>query len=425
MIEAEFTLLLLTLLVGVMIVAALLLKGVSEKLGLPAIVAYLLLGIGLQAIDRAHHLQTESAQSVLNFLAELGLICLLFRVGLESNLSGLRRQLPRASVILVGDLLFSGLLGFGLAFYGLHWPLVTSLVVSLALIATSVGISINVWQEAKALSSPTGELLLDIAEMDDIAAIALMSLLFALLPFIQEAAAPGASLPSAIVSATALGDASHILFTTLAAFCLRVGLFTTLCLGFSRYAERPLIRLFEALEPAPDPMLTVAGIGFITAAIAGFLGFSVAVGAFFAGLVFSRDPEAVTFDASFGTLSELFVPFFFINIGLGLNLQAVSQTATLGLVISLVAIAGKLIGVGITAGNTVSPCSAVLLSLSMMPRAEITMVVLQKGQSLGDGVIPPVVFGAMVTMTLVTCSITPLCLRPLLRRWRPYLELTS
>lgn len=281
MIEPEVTLLLL----GSTIVLALRLKGWFQQWGLPALVAYLLLGLGLQMVHSAGSLHQAPVQSVFAFLAELGIISLLFRVGLESHLAGLCRQLPRASVIWVGNL--------------------------------------------------------------------------------------------------------------------------------------------EQIEPAPDPMLTMVGIGFITAAIAGFLGFSVAVGAFFAGLVFSRDPEAVTFDASFGTLSEFFVPFFFIHIGLNLGLAALPSAFGLGILLSVVAIAGKLIGTGLPAWFTVGRRSAVLLSLSMVPRAEIAMVILQKGRFLGDGGIPPTIFGAMVRVSLLTCIVTPLGLRPLFRRWQLELQAAS
>jgi Kef-type K+ transport system membrane component KefB len=61
--------------------------------------------------------------------------------------------------------------------------------------------------------------------------------------------------------------------------------------------------------------VVVAGISFLIAALAGLLGFSVAIGAFFAGLVFSRDPDSVKLDGLFDTFYEIFVPFFFIGIG--------------------------------------------------------------------------------------------------------------
>lgn len=92
-----------------------------------------------------------------------------------------------------------------------------------------------------------------------------------------------------------------------------------ICLVLFRYLEKPMTRLFERLEPSPDPMLMVAGTAFIIAALAGLMGFSalkdtashIAVGTFFAELAFCRDPDAINFDASFGTLYDFFVPFFF------------------------------------------------------------------------------------------------------------------
>lgn len=115
----------------------------------------------------------------------MGIISLLFRVGLESNLAGLIRQLPCASFILLGNLSCSGILGFLAASKLLSLKLIHSLFISIAMIATSVGISVSVWQEAKVLDTDNGELLVDIAEMDDIAAIALMSLFFAMIPVLN------------------------------------------------------------------------------------------------------------------------------------------------------------------------------------------------------------------------------------------------
>ncbi len=181
MIEGETLLLLLVLLVGVTVILAILIKAALEQVGIPPLVGYLLLGIAMGLLNSRAHFLTSPVREVYAFLAELGIISLLFPVGLESNLAGLIRQLPRASFILLGNLSFSGILGFLAASKLLQLQLIPSLFLSIALMATSVGISVSVWQEAKALHTEDGELLIDIAEMDDIAAIALMSLFFAAL----------------------------------------------------------------------------------------------------------------------------------------------------------------------------------------------------------------------------------------------------
>ncbi|MEO1467171.1 MAG: cation:proton antiporter, partial [Cyanobacteria bacterium J06633_1] len=308
---------------------------------------------------------------------------------------------PRASFILLGNLACSGILGFLAASKLLNLELIPSLFISIAMMATSVGISVSVWQEAKVLDTDNGELLVDIAEMDDIAAIALMSLFFAIIP---------------VLNGDVEGNILPVFVRTVFPFVLKVSIFATFCLVLFRYLEQPMTRWFERLEPAPDPMLMVAGTAFIIAALAGLMGFSVAVGAFFAGLAFCRDPDAINFDASFGTLYDFFVPFFFINIGLQLEVRSVDTSLKLVLVLLLVAIVGKVIGTGLPAILTTDRNTALLLSISMIPRAEIAMIIMERGRQLGDWAVSPQIFTSMVIVSAITCAGSPLLLRPLLQK---------
>ena len=409
MIEGETLQLLLVLLVGVTIILALLIKAGLERIGIPPLVGYLLLGTGIGLLDNQVHFLTPPVREVYAFLGELGIISLLFRVGLESNLAGLWRQLSRASFLLLGDVVFSGGLTFVSAYYWLGLDLIPSVFITIAFIATSVGISVSVWQSAKVLDSPNGELLLDIAEMDDIVAIALMSLLFAMIPVFQG---------------DIVADFSLIFVQTIVPFLLKVAIFGIFCLILFRYLEQPITRFFERLEPSPDPILMVVkdpilmivGMVFIIAAIAGLMGFSAAVGAFFAGLVFGGDPDAVKFDASFATLYKFFVPFFFIHLGLQLQLESLSGSWILGLVLLIVAFLGKVIGTGGLALITGGRSSALLLGVSMVPRAEITMVVMERGRELGDWAVSSPIFTTTILVSAITCIVSPLILRPLLQK---------
>jgi Kef-type K+ transport system membrane component KefB len=199
----------------------------------------------------------------------------------------------------VGDVFLSGGLGFAVSYFFLNLPLISSLFVAIALTATSVGVSVAVWQETGAIKSPDGQLLVDIAEMDDISGIALMALLFAVVPHlkggVEGALLPVVALPLAIVLLKLVG-------------------FGAFCIGFSRYLEHYISDFFRRLKSRPAPMLLVAGTGFIIAGLAGLIGFSVAIGAFFAGLVFSRDPKAVRLDASFGAaLRTIHAVFLYLH----------------------------------------------------------------------------------------------------------------
>ena len=163
-------------------------------------------------------------------------------------------------------------------------------------------------------------------------------------------------------------------------------------------------------------MLMVAGTAFIIAALAGLLGFSVAVGAFFAGLVFCRDPDAVKFDASFATLYGFFVPFFFIHIGLQLEIESFTTSLNLVSILLIVSVLGKVVGTGLPAILTTGKTSALLLSLSMVPRAEITMVIMEIGRQLGDWAVSPQIFTSMIIVSAITCILSPMVLRPLLQK---------
>ena len=393
---------LLVMTVGVLIVLAILIRSGFERIRIPPLIGYMALGFALNLVDSRLQFLNEVVRGGLEFLASLGVITLLFRVGLESDLPGLARQFPRACVIWIGNMVLSAVLGYFTAYHLLGLELIPSLFIATALTATSVGISVAVWSEAGAIQSPLGEILVDAAEMDDITGVAIMALLFALAPVLRDGA-EASLLP--------------VLAETGLLFLVKLIAFGAFCILFSRYAEHPLTHFFSKSRAAPQPMLFVAATGFIIAALAEFLGFSVAIGAMFAGLVFSRDPEAVKLDAGFGTLCELFAPFFFIGIGLHLDFASLSTALGLGAVLLVPAILGKVIGAGGPALLMTGWAGAGLIGVSMVPRAEIAMIIMQQGYKLGEWAVPPEAFAGMVLVSAVTCIVTPLVAFSMLRRW--------
>lgn len=393
---------LLILLLGLIIVAAILIRCGFKKIGIPTLIGFILLGFLLRWVNTQKPFLNEQALDVFELLAQIGLITLLFRVGLESNLKGLLKQIRHASLIWVGNVFFSGVVGVVVAYYLLHLEIIPSLFIGVALTATSVGISVSVWQESEALNSPTGELLIDVAEMDDITGIMFMVLLFSAVPVLK-----GASGTSLWFS---LGQSLGILFLKLVAFGV-------VCVLFSRYAEKHVTRFICGMKHSPDPMLMIAAFGFIIASLAALLGFSFALGAFFAGLVFSRDPNAVKLDSSFESLYDFFAPFFFIGIGLSMNPQSLTPALGIGGVLLITAVLGKLIGNAAFSLAVTGWIPSVLLSISMIPRAEIAMVVMQRGKDLGEWAVPEKTFSAMVMVTLATSLLAPIILRKGLKKW--------
>jgi Kef-type K+ transport system membrane component KefB len=389
------------LLVGLAVIAAGLIKSALRLLGIPALVGFVLLGFALRLADAHWPFLSEPVHHAFNFLADLGVIALLFRIGLDSHPGALAAKLPNASAVWLGDITGSALLGFLAAWYWLELALIPSLIVTAALTATSVGVSVSAWQENNALNSSNGQLLVDVAELDDVSAVALMALLFALIPVLEQ----NQGAPWSAVGMAAGGFAAKLI------------LFVGACYLFSRYLEQRLTRFAARLEPAPECMLTVAGVGIVIAAIAAALGFSFAVGALFAGLVFSRDPKAVKTEKSFQDIYAFLTPFFFINIGLHVSPEQLSSGAGLGLMLLLAAAAGKFIGAGSASLFSAGAAGATLIGISMIPRAEIAMIVMHQGRQLGDWAVPDEIYAGMVFVTMASCIAAPLVLQRLLRRW--------
>jgi Kef-type K+ transport system membrane component KefB len=384
------------LLIGALVALSILVKAALEQPSLPPLVGYLILGFALRWISRSLMPLGQMGQEVLEVLAKLGVVALLFRVGLESNLRELLGQLRSASFIWVVNVVLSGVAGY-LAGQWIGLDATGSILIAVAMTATSVGIPSRIWREAKLLDTPNGRRFLDVAELDDISGVILLGMLLSVLPVLKSG---GSVLETATVEA--------------AWFIGKLLIFAIACMLFSLLAEERITRFFRRIESAPDPMLVVAGLGFIIAAVAGLLGFSLAIGAFFAGLAFSRDPERVKLDASFSSLYELFTPFFFIGIGFAIAPGSLAAGLAVGMVLLPVAVAGKIVGTGLPARVCTGWTGALGLGLSMIPRAEITMIIMQAG--LEQDVIAPAVYSGMVLVSAVTCVVVPILLRWLMKR---------
>jgi Kef-type K+ transport system membrane component KefB len=387
-------------LIGSLLVLDMLLQAALRRTAVPAVVVHVGLGFALALLEWRWGWVGESGRGAVDFLGSVGIVFLLFRVGLESKVSKLLENLRGAALVWVADVTVSGAAGFLVSHYGLGLELVPSLFVAVSMTATSVGVGVAVWREEGALDTKRGQLLLDVAELDDISGIVLMAVLFALAPMLHDG--------SGVVIGASIGWTAAGVLARLMLFALAVAL-------FARYLEAPLTGLFSRLEPVPDRLISVVCMGLIVAAAADALGFSLAIGAFFGGLAFSRDPQAVKLDAYFDPLYDFFTPFFFVAIGLRIDPAALGMALPLGLVLLVVAALGKVLGAGGGSLIVLRPSGAALLGVSMIPRAEIAMVVMQYGMLLGSWAVSDEIFSAMVVVSLLSCTLAPIVIRMRLR----------
>ena len=388
-------------LVGILIVLAILMKSLLRRIGVPEVAGYLFVGILFAFLDFEFGFLTPQAVEVLAFLGNLGIIALLFRVGVESDTRALLHQLRKASAIWVGNVAFSA----GTAFLAARWVLGMALIPSLfaagVLTASSVGASISVWRQEGQMGTLDFDLFLDVAELDELAGVIVMGVLLSVAPTLH--AGEDVSVAPLVVKSALW-------------FLFKLFVIVGACFLFARFMQRPLLDFFDRLELPPDRLLSVVGVAMLIAAAAGALGFTVGIGAFFAGLTFSQVRDLVTEEASFDSLYDFLTPFFLITIGLRVSPDSLGLMVGMGGVMLVAAVVGKLVGGAVGWRFAGSRRTTSTLALSLIPRAEIAMVVLDAGHRLGEWAMPDAFFSAMVFVSFATCLVGPLALRWHFRR---------
>lgn len=386
--------------VGTVVFLAIAGKGVLNRARIPPLVGYLVLGVAAGVVaDETNAIGTDGLKA-LEALGLVGVTVLLFRVGLKSNVQALAAQLRRATPIWLGNILASACLGYAAAAWVLGWSTLPSIVVAIALTATSVGVAAQVWNEADKLDTPEGELFIDVAELDDITGVVAVAALLSVLVSLPES------------GEWSFGAVAASLGTVVA---LLAG-FVAVMYAFAHWVEPHATRLFERAERPPHPMLLVVATGLVFAGAAELLGLSVAVGAFFAGLAYSRDPVAVQYERDFEVIYELFVPFFFIHVGLQITPSVLSSAILPGLVLLVAGVLGKVLGNVVPALWVAGGSTAALLTVSMIPRAEIALLVSQQVEAMGY--ISSQVLSSIVFVSAVTCVVAPWLLQRMLRDQR-------
>lgn len=403
----------LVLIFGLLLVCCLLLKAGMDRFSLPPILGYLLIGMLLALAEHRFPLLEGEAETMLEFLASAGITILLFRVGIESDLHALWDELPRAALLWLPNMLISGVPAYFITHNWLGYELVPSLFVATAMTATSVGVSIAIWEENNKVNTKEGGLLLDTAELDDISGVALMALLFSIAPLLKQFSTGQES-----VSANH-SEIWSTLGTDAGMFLLKFALFVAAMLLAGKYLEKPLAHCARKIGSKVTVLIFVVGLGFAIAGTAGLIGLSLPIGALFGGLLLSRHREDYGVKPFYGSLYLLFIPFFFIYIGFQIDPSVIAASVGVGLALTAVAVLGKVVGTAAFAWLFTGVQGTFLIGASMVPRAEITMVVIERGRQLGPWAMPDDLYAAMVFVTAATCLGTALFLHWALRRWEP------
>ncbi len=372
---------------------------ISLRLGQPSVLGELLVGLllGPSLVDLLHlsYFSNEHLALTIHEMAELGVLMLMFLAGLELNLSDLAETGKTAAFAgTLGVVVPLGLgLGVGLLF---DMSFTSALFLGLILAATSVSISAQTLMELGVLRSRVGLSLLGAAVFDDILVVLGLSIFTAL---------------------TSSGGGS-LLTVALIAGRMMVFLGGGMVLGMRLLPA--LSRRVARLPISQGLLAFVVVVMLLYGWTAEMLGSMAAItGAFMAGLIFSRSPVKERIESGMAALAYgLFVPVFFINVGLTANLRELTgPTLWIFLVTVITAIIGKIFGAGLGGlWGGLSRLEALQLGIGMVSRGEVGLIVAAVG--LNEGLISAQVFSALVGVIILTTLLTPPMLRTAFRKPR-------
>jgi Kef-type K+ transport system membrane component KefB len=372
---AEVTKVLLALFV--MLAAAKLMAELFERLRQPAVAGEILAGV----LIGPSVLGWVTPSDVTGTLAEIGVIFLLFTVGLETKPAAIFRVGKSAAAVAV--------LGVAAPFLG-GWLLmrwwggtgIEALFVGTAMVATSVGITARVLSGLGLLDAPTSRIILGAAVIDDILGLLVLG----------------------VMSSLAAGTVNYVEIGTTAA--LAIGFTVFMALVGARVVTRVAPKI-QSLRIAKS--LFVFGLLLCLGLAVGgaYVGVAAIIGAFLAGMALAEAAEGDhDLHEQTSGVTEFLVPFFLVNIGMQLKLDVFRDPAVILLcaLVTLVAVATKLVGCGAGAWN-LGARRAAQVGMGMVPRGEVGIVVAQIGLSLG--VIDAELYGVVLFMAVATTLIAP------------------
>lgn len=373
-----------------------------ERLGQPSLVGEIIVGIVLIYPTVNDHLQLDdpTSMSTISLFAQLGVIFLVFSIGLETRSSEVRKVGRTAFLVALLGVVVPFVMGLSLI---LVWKGVMmmgeALFLGAALVATSVAITARVLQEVNAMKREEAMIILSAAVIDDVMGIVVLTMVAGL---------SGGTLNIVDLVTTIVLASAFVVF-----FLFFGGrIVAKLTSDDSRLSVVKRARGHDA--PLVLALIFCLGMSLL----AEYLKLAAIIGAFFAGMAFAEVKDKFHLEARFGTLTSLMAPFFFVFLGLqikGFGWSLVWLVSTM--LIIMIAILSKWIGCMLPVWKSRGSHSASIVGVGMIPRGEVGMIVALVG--LGSGMISTDIYASVIFMAIATSMIAPTVLKRLLMSEHP------
>lgn len=356
----------------------------AVRLGQPAVLGKLIVGVllGPAVLGWVHN------GEFIHDMSEIGVLLLMFIAGLETDLEQLKKNWKAAFAVAFGGIIlpFAGGYAMGELF---GFTNLESLFLGVILSATSVSISVQVLKDMNRLNTPEGSTILGAAVVDDILVVLLLAVLMSFSGSGEEVS-------------LGLLVGKKVLFFVIA---ILAGLFAV-----------PRIMKWLAPLRVTEAVITAAlVICFAYAYFAEAMGMAGIIGAFAAGLAIAQTSFKTTVEVKLEPIAySLFVPVFFVSIGLNVTFDGLGGQLGFAVMLTLVAVLAKWGGAWIGARLTgFDSRSASVIGTGMISRGEVALIIAASG--LAEGLLAPEYFTSVILVVIVTTLLTPPLLKVIFR----------
>jgi CPA2 family monovalent cation:H+ antiporter-2 len=327
---------------------------------------------------------------ILNLFAEIGVILLLFIVGMEFPIEKLRNIGKKALVIAMTEALGTFAIGFVVA-QSLHYSVYNSLFLALAISVTSTVIVMRILEELDLIKHEASSIILGVAVIEDIIIISMLAIL--------QSIGSTASISS---------SSSSSLFPNLA---VSVGTVLAFIVGVLIIGSKTIPKFVNYIGKTNQHdllIVAVLGVAFGLSFIAQEIGISVATGAFFAGVLIAESKISSVTKVLATPLKDMFAAIFFVSVGALMDISVLPMFIVPALILIIVSIAAKFLTVVIAArAQKISLLTSIRSAFGLSSSGgELALVVAKGGADVG-GSTSSFLLPMVGTMTIITTFVTP------------------
>lgn len=419
--EAEFDFLKVLLMLFIVFVSAKAASFVFNRIGIPGLVGEILVGVlftiqifngsgiadmlGLFSYDADGTRDETMYYHILDVFAELGVMFLLFAVGLETRVKDLMSVGKAAFLVASLGVLIPFLFGY-LYITCTDGHMYHALFMGAAMVATSVGITARVIKDMRLTDAKESRIIIGAAVIDDILGMIVLAIV------------------SGMASSGDL-NVTDIIITTASAFALVIGVMLFAYFGvpwIKKKVQEYNDAKFEEDKnfiPMKYNMLILAiGSCFALALLAKTIDLAAIIGAFLAGMIFAEYAVVWGLEEKVEAIGTLLVSFFFVSVGLNVNLNGVDGPLLITvLLIIVLAVLGKYIGCALGAkigDKSLDKSSLNIIGIGMVPRGEVGIIVAKMGYDMAKRINPEIFTQELFTVVVLMSVITTIIVPPLL-----------